>query len=168
MVHLTGSCFSSLPVWSCSCTGDEFSNTYSAFGGLLAALHPTLKHQQKKPKHWRYLEIPWGKNSIQNLLWLWELDLAIALETDQRPVRSPSESLTLRMLTNVSKMRSRLADRPHKFQALLQGSLVWVLIDPDVTTSPSCRFSEVGVSQLLYYWDGKWPYRSRGTVPTWK
>lgn len=75
MVHLTGSCFSSLPVWSCSCTGDEFSNTYSAFGGLLAALHPTLKHQQKKPKHWRYLEIPWGKNSIQFLYgsesWTW-------------------------------------------------------------------------------------------------
>ncbi len=36
------------------------------------------------------------------------------------------------------------------------------------TISPSCRFSEVRVSQLLYFWDGKWQYRSRGTVPTWK
>lgn len=124
-------------------------NTYQLLG--VAGKCTQLKHQQKKTEHWRYLEIPWGKNSIQFLLCLWELDLAIALETNQPPTM---ESLALRMLTNVSKMRSRLADRPHKFQALLQGSLVWILIDPDVTTSPSCRFSEVGVSQLLYFWDG--------------
>ena len=48
MVHLTGSCFSSLPVWSCSCTGDEFSNSPISFWGVAGSFAPNFKTPTKK------------------------------------------------------------------------------------------------------------------------